>query len=84
MARAACGSPTGSRSTAKLADELCVIRSCVSDGINHAGGVCQMNTGVGLRRASLARVLGQLRTRHGQRQIFPPSSCSRTATAHGR
>jgi hypothetical protein len=31
--------------TAKLADELCVVRSCVSDGINHAGGVCQMNTG---------------------------------------
>ena len=29
----------------KIADELCVIRSCVSDGINHAGGVCQMNTG---------------------------------------
>ncbi|MBT7536928.1 MAG: DUF1501 domain-containing protein, partial [Verrucomicrobia bacterium] len=27
------------------ADELCVVRSCVSDGINHAGGVCQMNTG---------------------------------------
>lgn len=31
--------------TAKVADELCVIRSCVSDGINHSGGVCQMNTG---------------------------------------
>jgi hypothetical protein len=31
--------------TAKMADELCVIRSCVSDGINHSGGVCQMNTG---------------------------------------
>ncbi|MDZ4288166.1 MAG: DUF1501 domain-containing protein [Prosthecobacter sp.] len=31
--------------TAKVADELCVIRSCVSSGINHAGGVCQMNTG---------------------------------------
>ncbi len=30
---------------ARIADELCVIRSCVSDGINHAGGVCQMNTG---------------------------------------
>ncbi len=30
---------------AGIADELCVIRSCVSDGINHAGGVCQMNTG---------------------------------------
>lgn len=29
----------------KIADEMCVIRSCVSDGINHAGGVCQMNTG---------------------------------------
>lgn len=29
----------------KIADDLCVIRSCVSDGINHAGGVCQMNTG---------------------------------------
>ncbi|MBO94121.1 MAG: hypothetical protein CMI32_04375 [Opitutales bacterium] len=29
----------------RIADELCVIRSCVSDGINHAGGVSQMNTG---------------------------------------
>lgn len=29
----------------KIADELCVIRSCVSDGINHSGGVSQMNTG---------------------------------------
>ena len=29
----------------RIADDLCVIRSCVSDGINHAGGVCQMNTG---------------------------------------
>lgn len=29
----------------EIADELCVIRSCVSDGLNHAGGVCQMNTG---------------------------------------
>lgn len=30
---------------AAIADDLCVIRSCVSDGINHAGGVSQMNTG---------------------------------------
>ena len=30
--------------TATCADDLAVIRSCVSDGINHAGGVCQMNT----------------------------------------
>ncbi|MDF1814709.1 MAG: DUF1501 domain-containing protein [Verrucomicrobiales bacterium] len=28
-----------------IADDLCVIRSCVTDGINHAGGMCQMNTG---------------------------------------
>ncbi len=31
--------------TAQCVDELAVIRSCWSDGINHAGGVCQMNTG---------------------------------------
>jgi hypothetical protein len=29
----------------KIADDLCVIHSCVTDGINHAGGVCEMNTG---------------------------------------
>src|SRR5687768_14655496 len=31
--------------TAKLVDDVAVLRSCVSDGINHSGGVCQMNTG---------------------------------------
>jgi len=30
---------------AKCADDLCVVRSCTSDGINHSSGVCQMNTG---------------------------------------
>ena len=30
---------------ARCADDLAVLRSCVSDGINHSGGVCQMNTG---------------------------------------
>ncbi len=30
---------------ARHADDIAVIKSCVSDGINHAGGVCQMNTG---------------------------------------
>lgn len=30
---------------AQHADELAVIHSCWSNGINHAGGVCQMNTG---------------------------------------
>lgn len=26
-------------------DDLCVIRSCTSDALNHVGGICQMNTG---------------------------------------
>jgi len=30
---------------ASVADEWCQLKSCVSNGINHAGGVCQMNTG---------------------------------------
>ena len=30
--------------TAQCADDLAVIRSCWTDGINHSGGVCQMNT----------------------------------------
>ncbi len=29
---------------AACVDDIAVIRSCTSDGINHAGGVCQMNT----------------------------------------
>jgi hypothetical protein len=30
---------------ATRADDLCVIRSCWADALNHVGGVCQMNTG---------------------------------------
>jgi hypothetical protein len=30
---------------AQYADDLCVLRSCWADGINHSAGVCQMNTG---------------------------------------
>jgi hypothetical protein len=30
---------------AKVADEICLIRSCWCDGVNHVGSVCQMNTG---------------------------------------
>jgi len=30
---------------AQCADDLCVVRSVYGDGINHSGGVCQMNTG---------------------------------------
>ncbi len=29
----------------ECADDLCVIRSCTSDALNHVGGICQMNTG---------------------------------------
>jgi hypothetical protein len=28
-----------------VTDDIAVINSCVADGINHSGGVCQMNTG---------------------------------------
>jgi Protein of unknown function (DUF1501) len=30
---------------AKVVDDITLIRSCQSDGINHVGSVCQMNTG---------------------------------------
>ena len=30
---------------AKHADDLCMIRSCWADGLNHVGSVCEMNTG---------------------------------------
>jgi Protein of unknown function (DUF1501) len=30
---------------ATCADDLCVLRSCWCDGLNHVGSVCQMNTG---------------------------------------
>ncbi|MEM7383899.1 MAG: DUF1501 domain-containing protein [Verrucomicrobiota bacterium] len=30
---------------AQHADDICVIRSCQADGLNHVGSVCQMNTG---------------------------------------
>ncbi|MCB1079013.1 MAG: DUF1501 domain-containing protein, partial [Verrucomicrobiae bacterium] len=31
--------------TSKIVDDICVIRSCKQDGLNHVGSVCQMNTG---------------------------------------
>ena len=33
---------------AECVDDIAVIRSCWTNGINHAGGVCQMNTGTPL------------------------------------
>ena len=32
--------------TATVADDISVLRGCWTNGINHSGGVCQMNTGV--------------------------------------
>ena len=32
--------------TARCADDIAVLRGCWTNGINHSGGVCQMNTGV--------------------------------------
>ncbi len=34
--------------TATCMDDIAVIRSCITDGLNHSGGVCQMNTGTPL------------------------------------
>jgi hypothetical protein len=31
--------------TARMVDDIAVIRSCWADGLNHSNGVCQMNTG---------------------------------------
>jgi hypothetical protein len=31
--------------TAKIVDDIAVVRSCWADGLNHVGSVCQMNTG---------------------------------------
>jgi hypothetical protein len=31
--------------TAGVVDDIAMIHSCVADGLNHSGGVCQMNTG---------------------------------------
>jgi hypothetical protein len=30
---------------AECVDDLCILRSCWADGLNHVGSVCQMNTG---------------------------------------
>ena len=31
--------------TAEIVDDLAILRSCICDGLNHVGSVCQMNTG---------------------------------------
>ena len=31
--------------TAGIVDEIAILRSCIGDGLNHVGSVCQMNTG---------------------------------------
>src|ERR1051325_11445176 len=71
---------------AQCADDLAVLRSCWQDGINHSGGVCQMNTGstlAGPAGPALAGVRGYLRPRHRERE---PSGLRRPAgqSRHGR
>ncbi|MBW3539371.1 MAG: DUF1501 domain-containing protein [Planctomycetes bacterium] len=42
-----CGLPVSEwyRHVGGCIDDICVIRSCYADGLNHVGSVCQMNTG---------------------------------------
>ena len=44
--KAELGSPTGCPMFATCVDDIAVVRGCWTNGINHAGGVCQMNTGI--------------------------------------
>ena len=45
MASRAFGSAIGIPKSPRCVDDLAVIRSCHADGLNHVGGICQMNTG---------------------------------------
>ncbi len=58
--------------TAECADDLAVIRSCWTNGINHSGGVCQMNTGtpIGGRPSLGAWVNYGLGTENGNLPAF--------------
>ena len=67
-ARAASGFPTGCRTSRECVDDIAVIRSCWADGINHSGGVCQMNTGSILGGPAVAGRVGHLRPRHRERE----------------
>jgi hypothetical protein len=79
---------------ANHADDLCVIRSCWANGLNHVGSVCQMNTGVsahGSRMASAARTGTCLRSpcystsptnRPAVRGIGAPALCQPRTKAH--
>ena len=70
---------------AEIADDIAVIRSCVSDGINHSGGVCQMNTGSVLAgRPSLgARVTYGLGTENQNLPAFCVLTDSNTSPING-
>jgi hypothetical protein len=54
-----CGCRTGFRTRAGIVDDIAVVRSCVADGINHSGGVCQMNTGSVPGRPAVAGGVGE-------------------------
>lgn len=70
---------------ATCADDLCVIRSCVSDGINHAAGVCQMNTGhiIGGRPSLGAWVTYGLGTENERMPAFVVLKDSNKQTVNG-
>ena len=63
--RAGRGSPTGCRISSKHVDEVCFIRSMHTDQFNHAPAQLLLHTG-NARSASLARLVGDLRPRHGE------------------
>lgn len=52
--------------TARMADKLCVINGMHADTGIHAQSAMQLHTGDRLRGATQSRLLGQLRTRHGE------------------
>ncbi len=71
--------------TAQCVDDLAVIRSCWTNGINHSGGVCQMNTGTPIAgRPSLgAWVSYGLGTENANLPAFVVMTDSTTSTING-
>ena len=59
---------------ATCVDDIAVIRSCWSNGLNHVGGVCQMNTGLDAGRPPLDGELGDLWAGYREREPARASS----------
>ena len=54
--------------TAKCADDLCILRACWADGLNHVGSRLPDEHRLGPRRPAVPGVVGALRPRHAQPQ----------------